>query len=540
MDGKGFVAHDGLSDSDEVVCAKKRCAEMNGAESLVRTLVGGGVEVCFMNPGTSEIHFVDTLDRVREMRGVPVLFEGVASGAADGYARMKGRPASALFHLGPGLSNALANLHNACRARVPLVNIVGEHATYHRQYDAPLTADIEMLARQYSKWMRTSPSSAVVGKDCAEAIAAANSWPTGIATLILPSDTAWGEDGKVVAVPEIAKAPLPSSKDVERAAAMLKNGKRTAILLGYPLTQGDALMTAGRVAAATGASLLAPFGFTRIERGAGVPAVERVAYVVDQALAQLKAFEQFILIGADIPVAFFAWQGKPSVLLPEGADVHTLAKLDEDGAGALAMLEDALQAKVTRAVLQQATQTSSPTGAITIDGLALVIGAVLPEGVIVVDESITSGRGLMAATKGAPHHDWLVNTGGSIGIGMPLAIGAAVACPDRPVLCLEADGSGMYTLQALWTAARESLNITVVVFANRAYQILKGELAGVGGNPGPRALDMLEIGRPDLDWVALAKGMGVPGRRVTSLEDLADAVKRGLASGGPNLIEVPL
>lgn len=513
---------------------------MNGAESLVRTLVGGGVDTCFMNPGTSEIHFVDTLDRVREMRGVPVLFEGVASGAADGYARMSGKPACALFHLGPGLSNALANLHNACRARVPLVNIVGDHATYHHRYDAPLTADIEMLARQYAKWMRTSPSSSVVGRDCAEAIAAANAQPTGIATLILPSDTAWGEDGRVVAVPESAKAPLPSDKEISRAVALLKNGKRTAILLGSPLTQGAALMQAGRIAAATGATLLAPFGFTRIERGAGMPVVERVAYVVDQALAQLKAFEQFILIGAAVPVAFFAWQGKPSVLVPEDAEVHTLAKPDDDIAGALAMLEDGMKAKNRAPVLQQPTPVSSPTGAITIDGLAMVIGAALPEGVIVVDESITSGRGLMAASKGAPHHDWLVNTGGSIGIGMPLAVGAAVACPDRPVLCLEADGSGMYTLQALWTAARESLKITVVIFANRAYQILKGELAGVGGNPGPRALDMLEIGRPDLDWLALAKGMGVPGRRVTSLEDLADALKRGVASGGPNLIEVPL
>ena len=512
---------------------------MNGAESLVRTLIGGGVEVCFMNPGTSEIHFVDTLDRVREMRGVPVLFEGVASGAADGYARMLGKPACALFHLGPGLSNALANLHNACRARVPLVNIVGEHATYHRKYDAPLTADIEMLARQYSKWMRASPSSSVVGRDCAEAIAAANAQPTGIAALILPSDTAWGEDGKVVAVPESAKAPLPSDNDVAHVAAMLKNGKRTAILLASPLTQGETLMRAGRIAAATGATPLAPFGFTRIERGVGMPSIDRVAYVVDQALAQLKVFEQFILIGAAAPVAFFAWQGKPSVLIPEGAEVHTLAKPDDDIATALAMLEDEVGAKAAKPVLQQATPISSPTGAITVDGLAAVVGAVLPEHAIVVDESITSGRGLMAATKGAPHHDWLVNTGGSIGIGMPLAVGAAVACPDRPVLCLEADGSGMYTLQALWTAARESLKITVVLFANRAYQILKGELAGVG-NPGPKALDMLEIGRPDLDWLAMAKGMGVPGRRVTSLEDLADAIRRGMEGDGPNLIEVPL
>ena len=513
---------------------------MNGAESLVRTLVNAGVNVCFMNPGTSEIHFVDALDRVHEMRGIACLFEGVASGAADGYARMAGKPACALFHLGPGLSNALANLHNACRAHVPLVNIVGDHVTWHRRFDAPLAADIEALARPYSKWLRSSSSSAVVGRDCAEAIAATRGAPEGIATLILPSDTAWGDDGVVGSVPATAPAPMPATAAVERAAAMLRNGTRTAILLGTPLTQGDALKTAGRIAAATGTTLMAPFNFSRITRGAGLPPVERVAYVVDQALAQLRAFDQFILVGAPIPVAFFGYPGKPSVLVPESATVHTLTDLHEDGAGALSMLAEALGAAGTAPTLQSAGRPAMPSGAITIDGLAAAVGAVLPENAIIVDESITSGRGMMAATKGTPPHDYLVNTGGSIGIGIPLAVGAAVACPDRPVLCLEADGSGMYTLQALWTAARESLAITVVVFANRAYQILKGEIAALAGNPGPRALDMLEIGRPDLDWTALAKGMGVPARRVETLEDFGAALRDGFASGAPNLIEVPL
>jgi acetolactate synthase-1/2/3 large subunit len=454
---------------------------------------------------------------------------------------MTGKPACALFHLGPGLANALANLHNACRARVPLVNIVGDHATYHRQYDAPLTADIEMLARQYSKWLRTSPSSAQVGKDCAEAIAAATSAPAGIATLILPSDTAWGDDGKVVGVQKPTPAPHPDASAIEQARATLKNGARTAIILGPPLMQDeDALLFAGRIAAATGAKLFAPFNVARVLRGAGLPPVERVAYVVDQALAQLREFSQFILVGATVPVAFFAWQGKPSVLIPDGAQVHTLATPAQDGAGALADLVEALGAASATPHLQDASRPSSPSGPITIEGLAGVVGALLPDDAIVVDESITSGRGMMHATKGAPPHDWLVNTGGSIGIGMPLAVGAAVACPDRPVICLEADGSGMYTLQALWTAAREGLAITVVVFANRAYQILKGEIAALGGNPGPRALDMLEIGRPDLDWCALAKGLGVPARRVESLDDFARALRDGYSSHAPNLIEVPL
>jgi acetolactate synthase-1/2/3 large subunit len=421
-----------------------------------------------------------------------------------------------------------------------LVNIVGDHVTWHRRFDAPLAADIEAIARPNSKWLRSSGSSAAVGRDCAEAIAATRQRPEGIATLILPSDTAWGDDGVVGRVPEIPAAPLPDTAAVAHAADLLRNGTRTAILLGTPLTQGEALHTAGRIAAATGATLLAPFGFTRIRRGAGLPSVERVAYVVDQALAQLRAFGQFILVGAPVPVAFFGYPGKPSVLVPETAVVHTLTDLHQDGAGALAMLVDALGARHAAPLLQPAERPALPGGAIAIDGLAAVVGALLPEDAIVVDESVTSGRGMMAATKGAPPHDYLVNTGGSIGIGLPLAVGAAIACPDRRVLCLEADGSGMYTLQALWTAARENLAITVVVFANRAYQILKGEIAALAGNPGPRALDMLEIGRPDLDWVALAKGMGVPARRVESLDDFASALRAGLASALPNLIEVPL
>ncbi len=513
---------------------------MKGAESLVRTLVNGGVDVCFMNPGTSEIHFVDALDRVRDMRGVPCLFEGVASGAADGYARMAGKPACTLFHLGPGLGNAMANLHNAFRAWVPMVNVVGDHATYHRRYDPPLAADIEMLARQYSKFLRTSVASADLGRDCAEAIAAANAAPTGIATVIVPTDVQWGEDGRVADVPKIAEAPMPDGARVDGAAALLRNGRRTAILLGPRMAEGDALMTAGRIATATGATLMVPFGFARATRGAGLPPVERVAYVVDQALKQLREYEQFILVGADQPVAFFAYPGKPSVLTPEGAVIHILAERSENCADALTALADALGATNAQPRLQQAQKTAAPSGPITIDGLATAVAAVLPERAIAVDESITSGRGLIAATKGCPQHDWLVNTGGSIGVGLPFAVGAAIACPDRPVLSLESDGSGMYTLQALWTAAREGLAVTAVIFANRSYAILKGELSAAVENPGPRALDMLDIGRPDLDWVALAKGMGVNARRVTTLESLAREIQRGIESAEPNLIEVPL
>jgi acetolactate synthase-1/2/3 large subunit len=333
---------------------------------------------------------------------------------------------------------------------------------------------------------------------------------------------------------------MPRGADIDTAAKLLRNGERTAILLGHHLIEGEALVAAGHIAAATGAKLLAPFGFTRMQRGAGFPVVERVPYVIEQAIEMLRDYRQLILVGSQAPVAFFAYPAKPGALTPEGCRIHTLSRPEDNGARTLEALAAMLGVRPTQSWLQKPERPARPSGPITLAGLAAAVGAVLPENAIVVDESLTSGRGMMAATKGAEPHDWLVNTGGSIGIGMPLAIGAAVACPERPVLCLQADGSGMYTLQALWTIAREKLNITTVIFANRAYAILKGELAALGGNPGPRALEMLDIGRPDLEWVALAKGMGLAGRRVTRLEDFVDALQRGLAGGVPNLIEVML
>ncbi len=511
---------------------------MNGAESLIGTLTRGGVTVCFMNPGTSEIHFVAALDRVPAMRGIPCLFEGVASGAADGYARMTGKPACTLLHLGPGLTNALANLHNACRARVPLINIVGDHARFHRHYETPLASDIATLARPHSAWLRSAESAAEVGRDCAEAIAAARAAPGGIATLILPADSAWSDGGAIADVPPIPAAPLPDEARIAHAAGLMTRRGHVGLVLGTGLTVGGPLIIAGQIAAKTGAKLLAPFAFTRIERGAGRPPMERIAYVTDQAIEQLSGYDALILLNASPPVAFFGHPRKPSVLTAEKTEVFTLSAPQEDGAGALAALAERLHAGDATPALQPQARPQLPTGEITLNGLAAVVGALLPESAIVIDESITSGRGMMAATAGAPPHDWLVNTGGSIGIGMPLAVGAAVACPERPVLCLEADGSGMYTLQALWTAARENLRITTVIFANRAYAILKGELVSAGENPGPKALDMLEIGRPDIDWVALASGMGVSATKAATLEDFARDLARGFASCSPTLIEI--
>jgi acetolactate synthase-1/2/3 large subunit len=514
---------------------------MTGAESLVRALLAGGVDTCFTNPGTSEIHVVAALDRVRGVRCVLGLFEGVVTAAADGYARMTEKPAGTLLHLGPGFANGLANLHNASRAHVPMVNVIGQHPSYHLRHNAPLTSDIEAIARPYSQWLRTSQASSEVGRDVGEAIAAARSSSGQISTLIVPADVAWSDGGIVTAFPDPPKPSLPANSDIERAAAMLCSGVRTAILLSGRSLYGDGLTSAGRIAAATGAKLFAPYPVIRLQRGAGLPAVERMQYILEQAKEQLKEFRQLILVGAQAPVAYFAYPGKDSVMTSPQCEIHQLASAEQDGVDSLQTLESALRISGAQDSAEKIERPAIPSGEITLPGLAAVVGALLPEHGIVVDESMTSGRGLMGATKGSPPHDWLGNTGGSIGIAMPLAVGAAVACPERKVLCLSADGSGMYTLQALWTMAREGLKITTVIFANRSYAVLNREFSYLGvGEPGPRASAMFDIGRPDLDWVQLAQGMGVPARRVTTLEGFAKALREGFESAGPSLIEVPL
>lgn len=511
---------------------------MNGAERLIEALLAGGVDVSFMNPGTSEIHLVKALDRLPAFRAVPCLFEGVAAGAADGYARMAGKPASTLFHLGPGFSNALANLHNAYRARVPMVNIVGDHATYHRKFDAPLTSDIEALARPISGWLRTSKGSDSLPGDGAAAIAAALGLRGQIATLVVPADASWGDAAAVQEKLPIVPLAHTEAKRIAAAAAMLRSGAPTALLLGPHLTQGRALRNAGVIAFATGATLLAPFAFTRLERGSDQPPVERIPYVTSDAIALLKRFSQLVLVGVRPPAAFFAHPDRPSSLVPEDCRVEVLTDPEEDCEAALEELASGVGTRSAN-FSRPAERPSIPTGALSLGGLAAAVSAVLPEGSIVVDESITSGRGMMAATRNGPRHDWLVNTGGSIGIGIPLAVGAAVACPDRPVLCLEADGSALYTVQALWTAAREHLRVTTVIFANRTYQILKTELGSLG-NPGPGALATLDLSRPYIDFTGIARSLGMAATRVKSLDEFASTLHRCLLGSDPHLIEVPL
>jgi acetolactate synthase-1/2/3 large subunit len=512
---------------------------MNGAESLVRTLVAGGVDVCFANPGTSEMHFVAALDRVEGMRCVLGLFEGVVTGAADGYFRMKGRPASTLLHLGPGLANGLANLHNAKKANSGIVNIVGQHATYHIAFNAPLTSDIEGLARPMSAWVRTSPDAKSVAKDGAAAIAAAKSAPPQIATLILPADTAWNEADGIAEVAAEKQRATYSPQAVDDAAKALRGGAESLLLLtGNALTE-QGLALASQIAGKTGCKVMGQTYNPRMARGRGRFSIDRIPYVIEQALPILQDFRHIVLVEASDPVAFFAYPNKPSRLRPEDCEVHRMTSGGENSVAALEALASALGAKPTDARPQALVELARPTGALSHAAIAQAIAMAIPENAIVVDESITTGRGFFPPTAAALPHDWLQNMGGSIGFSTPVATGAAVACPDRKVICMVGDGSAMYTLQSLWTQAREGLNVTTIVFANRIYQILRGEFDGVGaGEPGQRAMDMLKIDRPTLDWVALARGMGVAGRAVTTSDELVAALAEAIPERGPRLIEV--
>jgi acetolactate synthase-1/2/3 large subunit len=511
---------------------------MNGAESLARTLAGAGVNICFANPGTSEMHFVAALDRVPEIRCVLGLFEGVVTGAADGYGRMAGKPAATLLHLGPGLANGLANMHNAQRARTSMVNIVGDHATYHRQYDAPLTSDVEGTARPYCHWLRTSESAIAVAADVAEAIIASKTYPGSIATLILPANTAWEESNGPARIPDLPAAPVASHATLARAARLCK-GLRTGLVLAGSALRGEGLTLAGRIAARTGVRLLSSYSVARIERGAGRVAIEPIPYPIDAALQFLREFETLILVGGTAPVAFFAYPGKPSVLTPQSCEVFTAVKPHEDVMLALRDLVALLGAERESPFETAFSAATLGQGAISAAALGQSIAALLPENAVVVDESVTVGAAILKATARARRHDLLKNVGGSIGFAMPAAVGAAIACPDRKVFCLQGDGSAMFTLQALWTQAREKLNITNVVFANRSYAVLHNELANVqAGLPGPKALSMLDIGNPNLGWRAMANALGMEATEVRDMRSFNDALQCSAVSGTPHLIEV--
>jgi acetolactate synthase-1/2/3 large subunit len=514
---------------------------MNGAESLLRTLVASGVEVCFGNPGTSEMHFVAALDRVEGMRVVLGLFEGAVTGMADGYGRMAEKPAATLLHLGPGLANGLANLHNARRARTPIVNIVGDHATYHAQYDAPLASDVQGFARPVSAWVHSSASARTVASDGAMAVQAALQYPGQIATLILPADAAWLEaDRAAPALPKPSPATV-STEAIDQAAAALGSGQKTMILIRGAALRERGLHAAGRIAATTGARIACDTFAPRCQRGAGRVKVERIPYFAEQIVEFMKGVQQLILVGASPPVSFFAYPNKPSWCTPEDCKILYLAHPHEDGVVALEALADAVKASRQPAHVGEYSKPDIPSGPLNPQTAGQVIAHFLSTGAIISDEGATAGGGIHRYAANIEPHDHLALAGGAIGQGIPVAAGAAVACPDRKVVCLHGDGGAMYTLQALWTQARESLDVTTVIFANRSYAILNIELARVGaGNAGPRAFSMLDLHNPELDWVKLASGMGVEASRAASVEELASQFASAMKNRGPRLIEIVL
>lgn len=511
---------------------------MNGAESLLKTLVNAGVDICFANPGTSEMHFVNAIGSEPGMRSILGLFEGVCSGAADGYARMAGKPACTLLHLGPGLANATANIHNARRAHSPMVNIIGDHATYHSQYDAPLNSDLQGLARAFGHWVKSSTSADALSQDGAEAVKAALENGGQIANLIAPADCAWNETVKSADPLIPTLAPKVSSDRIDKIAKLLKEKDRVTIVIGGKATDAKALAAIDKIAQATGANVLLDTFCSRIPRGAGRVKFDKVAYFVEMAQAQFEGCQQVITVSTQSPVAFFAYPNRPSTPLPDDCQSDALAEQHEDVFTAINDLVDALNANNFSPRLQEAVRPELLSGPLAPKSIGFAMGALLPDNVIIVDEAATSGGPAYGLTEGIPEHDVLQLTGGSIGFGLPTATGAAVACPDRKVVCLHGDGGAMYTIQSLWTQARENLDVINIICANRKYQILQIELARVGAkNPNEKTLNMLDISNPDLNFAKIGSGMGVNSTTATTAEEFNQQLENAVDTKGPHLIE---
>ncbi|MDJ0850592.1 MAG: acetolactate synthase large subunit [Myxococcota bacterium] len=512
---------------------------MNGAESLIRTATAAGIDLCLANPGTTEMPLVAALDTVPGVRAVLALFEGVCTGAADGYARVSGRPALTLLHLGPGLANGLANLHNARRARTPVVNVVGDQATWHRDCDAPLTSDIETLARPVSGWVGSTTHAGSLASDFAEALAAACRPPGCVATLIVPADCQWEDAPAPAPPPPRAAPPEVSDERLDAIARRLRGDGPVALLMGGAALQEPGLRAAARVASATRATLFCETFPARVDRGGDLPRTVRLPYFPEQAAEALAPFRWVVLAGAPEPVAFFGYPGGRSHLLDAERRL-VLAAPEEDAASALAHLADALGAPPAGAP-EATPPPGTPSGALDPGKLGAVLAARQPEHAVLVDEGATSGRPWWLAAEAAPRHSALTLTGGAIGQGLPCATGAALARPETPVIALQADGSGLYTAQALWTQAREGLQVVTVVCANRRYRILQIEMARSGiPEPGPKARALTDLSHPTVDWVALARGFGVPGVSVETADDLDRALEAALREPGPRLIEAIL
>ena len=512
---------------------------MDGAHALMRTLVESGVTTLFTNPGTTELHLVEAAEATAGLRSVLALFEGVVSGAADGYGRIAGRPAATLVHLGPGQGNAWANFHNARRARTPIVSLVGDHATYHKRFDPPLESDIPAVARALASAVRTPRTAEQVSSCAAAAVADAASAPGRISTVIMPADVSWSPTQTMAAPVPPSPASIVPAERIERIAALAGRGAPAVLLLGGAACREPGLRAASRIAAATGIAVFTETSPARLEHGAGLPAFPRLGFYPEQAAAQLHGASHILLAGAHEPVVTgFAYLGQPSSPVPADAATVTLAAPGEDTARALTDLA-AILAPGTAATVAAAARPAMPSGPLTLPSWPQVLAALLPENAIIVDESISSGPALPAATAGAPRHDLLSLTGTAMGMGLPLAAGAAIAAPGRPVILLDGDGSAMYTISALWTHAREHLNITTIILKNNSYAILREEWEHLR-EPGQHELHdspLINLSGAPLDFTALAQSMGVPAAHADTAEQLAQHLTRALTDPGPHLIE---
>ena len=514
---------------------------MTGADVLIEALADAGVEVCFANPGTSEMQLVAAIDGEPRMRAILGLFEGVVTGAADGYGRMADKPALTLLHLGPGFGNGSANLHNARRAHSPVINMIGDHATYHRKFDAPLTSDIDGFASPVSDWIGHSKSPEQLAEIGVEALEASCVYPGQIASFIAPADHAWSETAATPPVASIGATPCVTDEAIANIAQALRRGDVSALFLGGRALRADALWQAGRIAAATGARLISETFCARIQRGAGRVPVERLPYFGEQAAEFIQDLNTLVVVGSKAPVSFFAYPDKPSYLPSDATDVLTLADVRNDALDALTRLADALEAPQSPKVLQASTTHTLEPGPMNMLELGKVIANHLPENAIVSDEGATNGMGAFAYTGYSAPHEWLMLTGGAIGQGLPLALGAAVACPDQKVIALQADGGAMYTVQSLWTMVRENLDVTVVLLNNSSYAILNIEMERVGVvNPSEKARSLLDLSNPTIDWVHIAQGMGMTARRSESVADFDQQFADAMQQRGPHLIEVIL
>ncbi len=508
---------------------------MTGAQALVGTLADHGVKACFANPGTSEMHLVTALDGEPRIRSVLCLFEGVATGAADGYARVAGTPAMTLLHLGAGYLNGGANIHNAGRANSPMINVIGDHAVPHLKYDAPLTSDIVGLAGPNSRWIKSANKVEETGSLAAAAYAASFGPKPGPVSLLLPADSAWLEGGKLgERLPQPRLRQVPEARIQDAAATIADASNPVIVMNGTALTEAG-LQAAARLKAA-GIRILTDTFYGKMRRGAGVFAPERMQYFAEGAMDDLSGSDLMILVGTGAPVAFFAYPGKPSLLVPEGCAVLDLGDASTDSAETLKALADTMNAN-DAAPVAPLDLPEAPTGDLTAQSVGKSLARHMPEDALVSDDGVSNGLLSYLPTQKAQPHDWMMLTGGAIGQGMPLALGAAIAAPDRKVICLSGDGAGMYTNQALWSMAREGADVTTIVFVNHSYRILNIELYRTGaGNPGPTAQNMLSIGGPDIDWVQLSTSLGVPAVEATTAEAFDAALEEAIAAPGPRLI----